>query len=123
VQDVLRGSLREGQQRTESPARDPLVQIPIHDPTQMNTDPTAPEVERYRPIVVHFIEGGCEADLDPCHSGDWVRYEDYEKLKEEFMAMAGKNADLFCKVDDLKKDIQEMEAELTDLRWETRHLR
>lgn len=38
--------------------------------------------------------------------GRWVRYEDYEKLKEELLEMAGKNADLWIERNDLKKQLK-----------------
>lgn len=49
----------------------------------MNTDPTATEVERFNPVNLDG-DGRCsEGQMEPRSDGDWVRYEDYEKLKEE----------------------------------------
>lgn len=47
----------------------------------MNADPTATEVERWK------IQPGRGENPNFITSpdGDWVRYEDYEKLKEEFV--------------------------------------
>lgn len=46
------------------------------------------------------------AKMYPTPDGDWVRYEDYEKLREELLGMAGKNAELWCERNDLKKQLK-----------------
>jgi hypothetical protein len=48
------------------------------------TTPAGGEVERYDPIHYCSMGGTMTGEMEPNPDGDWVRHEDYEKLKHEF---------------------------------------